>query len=495
MTTDTQTTDPQMKDPQATGTGTRASQPCQRISPEELRRFDLFKDDDDLALAWLAERFQVVCYDAGDTVVKEGDAANFLGFILEGELQFVRPSNPSMGVISFGVGDAVGVLPFSRMKTFQGRGCTPVFTRTARMDSSHLRELVYHAPKLAEKLVGLMTDRTREFTQMAERNSKMLALGKLSAGLAHELNNPASAVVRSATKLREMLLERRRDAVALRAQFFPEPVRTAMEELIHVIESDTRTSKDLSDLERSDLEADLGDWLDSKDIDATKACDLISSGITKEVIGPMLRTFDGSTVNKILNLIVADQQMIAIISEVEEAARRMSELVKDVKSYSYMDTSPVVEVDVEEGIRATMRMFQHQLKHGYTVKKDFAPSLSKIHANGNELNQIWTNLIDNAIDAMKDLPNDQKILEVKTINEPNHVVIEIADSGKGIPPDVQGRIFEPFFTTKGVGEGTGLGLDIVQRIVRNHRGTIKFESSPGRTCFQIRLPKDQQPGS
>jgi len=463
--------------------------PCQRVSPDELRQFDLFKDDDEAALVWLSERFEVVCFGAGDIIINEGEPANSLIFIMEGEFQFTRTRNPSLGVFTIGAGEAAGVLPFSRMKTFPARGCASKPTRIARMDVKYLRELVYRAPNLAEKLVGQMTDRTRDFTQMAERNSKMLALGKLSAGLAHELNNPASAAVRSATKLREMLMERRKDAVAIRAQFFPEDIQKTMEDLALKSLAAVQSPAILDDLERSDKEAEMSDWLESRGMDSQKAADLIAAGLTTDVIQPLQNRYDAGTIDKILNLMSADHQMFALISEVEEATRRMSQLVQDVKSYSYMDTSPMAEVDVQEGIKATLRMFLHQLKHGFTVKKNFDPSLPKLCANGNELNQIWTNLIDNAIDAMKNLPADRKVLEITTINQPHHVVVEIADCGEGIPKEVQGRIFEPFFTTKGVGEGTGLGLDIVQRIVRNHKGTIQVESRPGRTVFQIRLPK------
>jgi signal transduction histidine kinase len=465
-----------------------SAEPCVRVSPSELRKFELFQHDDDAAIEWIADRFEVVCVEAGEVAVRQGDAATFLAFILEGEFEFSRPDNPSLGIFRFSAGEAMGVLPFSRMKTFAGTGCAATYSRYAKMDSSHLRELVYRAPLLAGKLVGLMTDRTREFTQMAERNSKMLALGKLSAGLAHELNNPASAVVRSSTKLREMLLQRRQDAMGLRAQFFPPDIAKTMEDLAHVTNAAAESPKELDDLERSDLEADLSDWLEQHGLNPHKAPGLLCAGITPQTIQPLEKTYDSKTIDRILNLLLADHGMLALISEIEEAARRMSQLVQDVKSYSYMDTSPVDLVDVEEGIKATMRMFLHQLKHGYTIKKNFT-GIPKIHANGNELNQIWTNLIDNAIDAMEGLPSEEKVLEVRTAEERRCVLVEIIDSGKGIPKEVQGRIFEPFFTTKGVGKGTGLGLDIVQRIVRNHEGTIELESEPGRTAFQIRLPK------
>jgi signal transduction histidine kinase len=359
------------------------------------------------------------------------------------------------------------------------------------MDASCLRELACRAPFLTEKLVWHMTDRTREFTQMSERNSKMLALGKLSAGLAHELNNPASAVVRSATRLREMLLERRREAIALRLQFFPEVIQRTLLELSKISEAAAQYATELDDLERSDKEAELADWLESKGIDSSQASDLVAAGILSGSIEELARQFDGLTFGKILNLLLADHQMLTLISEVEEAARRMSQLVQDVKAYSYMDTSAATEVDVEEGIRATLRMFQHQLKHGFAIKKEFAPGLPKICANGNELNQVWTNLIDNAIDAMEELDEDRRILEIRTVNEPRCILVEIADHGDGIPKEVQGRIFEPFFTTKSVGKGTGLGLDIVQRIVRSHKGSVHLDSKPGRTVFQVRLPKSQ----
>lgn len=464
-------------------------QPCQRLTPDELRHFDLFKDDDDAALQWLSERFEIVCFQPGETVIKEGDLADRFIFVLEGELQISRPSNASMGVFTVSAGEPTGVLPFSRMKTFLGRGSAAKFARLAVMPAAHLRELVYRVPRLAEKLVWEMTDRAREFTQMSERNSKMLALGKLSAGLAHELNNPASAVVRSATKLREILLARHAEAVQIRAQFFPETIQKTLQELSDISAAQTQHSTPLDDLERSDLESELSDWLDQHGIDCGKASDLVAAGITSQVLEPLARTYEGQMLDKILTLLLSDHQMLALISEIEEAARRMSELVRDVKSYSFMDASAAKEIDIEEGISATLRMFQHQLKHGFTVKKDFAQNVPKIHANGNELNQVWTNLIDNAIDAMEDVDPDRKVLEVRTIEEPESILVEIADHGHGIPPDVQGRIFEPFFTTKSVGKGTGLGLDIVQRIIRNHKGALNVDSTPGRTVFQIRLPK------
>jgi signal transduction histidine kinase len=187
-----------------------------------------------------------------------------------------------------------------------------------------------------------------------------------------------------------------------------------------------------------------------------------------------------------IHILACDFEDGNLSREIEEASHRIAALIKAVKSYSYMDRVPTADVDVEEGIDVTLRMFQHQLKHDIQVKRKFDGNLPKIKANGGELNQIWTNLIDNAIDAMCDAP--AKILEIRTCKEATNLLVEIADSGSGIPPEAHGRIFDAFFTTKPVGKGTGLGLDIVYRIVRNHHGTISFKSSPGRTVFQVRLP-------
>ncbi len=464
-------------------------EPCQRPTIAELRHLDLFKEDDDEALKWLSERFQIVCFAAGDVVVKEGDPVDQLAVVLEGEIHFTRPDNPGMGVFIIKTGDPTGRLPFSRMKTFPGRGIAVRDTRVVAINVSYLREMSCRVPCLTEKLVWQMTDRTREFTQMSERNSKMLALGKLSAGLAHELNNPASAVVRSAARMRELIIARRNNALALRGQVFPPNIQKTLEELAEVTAAAAQNPPNLDDLERSDREEELSDWLTQHHMDSGKACDLVNTGITLDVMEKVAQTYDSNMLNKILTLLLADYQMMALISEIEEASGRVSQLVQDVKAYSYMDTSPNTEIDIEAGIWATLRMFQHQLKHGYTLKKSFKGNLPKICANGNELNQVWTNLIDNAIDAMERVEPARKVLEVKTDEEPSSIVVEIADHGHGIPKDVQGRIFEPFFTTKGVGEGTGLGLDIVQRIVRNHKGSIQLESQPGYTVFRIRIPK------
>ena len=462
--------------------------PCVRPTPEELAAFPLFADDDRTAIEWLANHFEIRCFEAGDVLIEEGAPATEFFVVLEGEIQFRMLGDPSASIFVRTPGQPSGVLPFSRMKVARGRATAIRRSRIVVMPSNQLRELVYRAPNLAQKLVAEMTDRTRETTRIVERTEKMLALGKLSSGLAHELNNPASAVVRSAAMLRETLMRRRNEAIHMRGEVIPPEAQKIIGALGESIADCATGTQGLDALQRADREADLADWLEQRGAPSDLAGDLIEAGITANQLGPLMGMMSKEAVSHGLRILVCDHQILCLTREIEDASRRISDLVQAVKSYSYMDQTPLSEVDVEQGIDVTLRMFQHQLKHGIEVKRDFNGHLPKIPANGSELNQIWTNLIDNAIGAMAGIPSGEKVLAIRTVLEPEFVLVEFADNGAGIPADVQGRIFDPFFTTKPVGEGTGLGLDIVQRIIRTHQGLVRVESRPGRTVFQVRLP-------
>jgi signal transduction histidine kinase len=462
------------------------------LTAEELSQIPLFADDDRAALEWLATHFQIVCYESGEVIFQEGSPAKDFIVVLEGEMHFRRPYDPYAPVFIRSAGHPTGVLPFSRIKTFGGRGSAVGRTRIAIMPASELRELVYRAPNLAQKLVGEMTDRTREMARTEERSAKMLALGKLSAGLAHELNNPASAALRSASMLREALNSRRIEAIAMRGHVLAPEAQVLIAKLSDSISDCGDGTEKFDALQRSDLESELSDWLRERDFPEDLAGDLVDAGIHGRDLQPLTKLLTHEDCIHGMWLLVYDHRILCLTREIEEASRRISDLVQAVKSYSYMDKTPISEVDVERGIDVTLRMFQHQLKHGFEVKRQFAGNLPKIPANGSELNQIWTNLIDNAISAMNSHSNGDKILTVRTVLEPDDVLVEFIDNGPGIPQEIRGKIFEPFFTTKPVGEGTGLGLDIVQRIVRTHQGNIHLDSRPGYTSFKIRLPLVRQ---
>ncbi len=465
---------------------------CDRLTADELAKIPLFADDDRAALEWLADNFKVFCYESGEVIVYEGSPAKDFMVVLEGEMHFRRPSDPYAPIFVRSAGHATGVLPFSRMKVIGGRGSAVGRTRIAVMPATELHELVYRAPNLAQKLVGEMTDRTREMARSEERTAKMLALGKLSAGLAHELNNPASAALRSATLLREALNNRRREAIALRGHLIPPEVQNQMNKLSETIVDCGGGASTLDALQRADLESELADWLEERSFTGDLAGDLVEAGIRADDLKPLTSSLSHEDSQRGMQILVYDHQILCLTREIEEASRRISDLIQAVKAYSYMDKTPISDVDVEYGIDVTLRMFQHQLKHGFEVNRQFAGNLPKIPANGSELNQIWTNLIDNAISAMNSQSNGEKILTVRTVLEPDDVLVEFTDNGPGIPAEIRDRIFEPFFTTKPVGEGTGLGLDIVQRIIHSHQGNIRVNSRPGETSFQIRLPLARQ---
>lgn len=463
--------------------------PEQSVSAAELLEWPLFQDEDPAAVEWIASQMYLREVEAGEVLWTQGQPVTQFHFILQGELHFRKEDDPFAQMLVGTAGQPTGVLPFSRMREATGRVWAVGPTRLAAMDATKLRELVYRAPVVAQRLVAQMTDRTREITRMEEGSSRLLALGKLSAGLAHELNNPASAAVRSSALLRDVLADRRKAAVALHGKVMPQEFREQMSGMIERVADCLSAPGDLDALEKADLESDMADWLEDSGLPGALASELVEARVTVDQLKPLARAVDAETLGHFLRLIVADHQALCLTRELEEASRRISDLVKAVKEYSYMDQSPVSEVEVEKGLDVTLRMFQHQLKHGFEVRRQFAGALPKVRANGGALNQIWTNLIDNAIDSMELLPaGEPRVLTVRTCQEPDDILVEIVDNGPGIPKEVLSRIFDPFFTTKGVGEGTGLGLDIVRRIVRSHKASILVDSVPGRTAFQVRLP-------
>lgn len=459
----------------------------ERITVDELLQFPLFQGEAREALDWIAGNMVVKRYAEGEFVLREGDPVEDFVFVLDGEFHFRRRGYDN--IVTASTGETTGLLPFSRLRTFDGRGWAARPTRVATMHGSKLRDLVYRAPVLAQRLVSEMTDRARMFTRMEEGSSRLLALGKLAAGLAHELNNPAAAAVRSSARLRDVLTERRKHVLTLRALVLSPEVRDLMFSIGESVTDCAATPGSWDALERADRESDMADWLDSVGVTSELAAAVADTGVTPDSLRPLAGLVTSETLEVSLRLMVADYELLCLTRELEEASHRISDLVKAVKEYSYMDRGAFSEVDVEHDIDVTLRMFQHRLKQGVQLSRQYAQNLPKINANGSALNQIWTNLIDNALDALDALPpSESKTLSIRTCAELEGILVEIADNGPGIPEEVQRRMFEPFFTTKPVGEGTGLGLDIVLRIVRSHRGSISCESRPRRTAFQVRLP-------
>src|SRR2546430_8391322 len=454
------------------------------IDKSELIRVPAFADLPDDQITWFLAQTQEVHLKAGDTYVRQGDPADWMFVILEGQFQWRGEFGGETIVLSAKPGDVTGVLPFSRMKEFTVTGRAVTDGRVLRFPVSRFSELVQKMPELTTRLVGLMSDRIRETTRIEQQRDRLASLGKLSAGLAHELNNPASAAKRATSQLRTILKKIKDASHELGKRDLSPAQKSEIEKMEaaftqeDVVPPDALTISDLEDqidsLLRSHGQNDL--W--------QLAAGLARRNIRPEVLESLFANLDGDTARAALVRIAASVEVAALLNEIESSTSRISDLVRAIKEYTYMDQGPVQNADIVKSLETTLTILNHKLKHGVAVQRDYQRVPFLVNSFGSELNQVWTNLIDNAIDAM----GGKGELRVRTYREDTCVVVEIGDNGPGISPEVKPHIFEPFFTTKGVGEGTGLGLDTVQRIVKKHRGSIQVNSKPGDTRFQVWLP-------
>jgi signal transduction histidine kinase len=454
------------------------------VDKSELLRVAEFADLPDDQIAWFLSQSQEMNLKAGDIYIRQGDPADAMFVILEGQLQGRGELNGETFVFDLEPGDVTGVLPFSRMKQFTLSGRALTDSRALKFPSSLFPELVQKMPELTKRLVGLMSDRIRETTRLEQQRDRLASLGKLSAGLAHELNNPASAAKRAASQLRHMLIKIRNASLELGSRDLTPAQKAEIEKVeasftqTDVIPPDPLTMSDLEDqidsLFRSHGQNDL--WM--------LAAGLAQRNIKPEMIESLFGILDAESARAALIRIAASVEIATLLHEIESSTSRISDLVGAIKEYTHMDQAPVQNVDVVKSLETTLTILNHKLKQGVAVVRDYQRDPLLVNSFGSELNQVWTNIIDNAIDAM----HGKGELRVRTYRDDKCAVVEISDNGPGIPSEVEPHIFEPFFTTKGVGEGTGLGLDTVQRIVKKHRGTIQVTSKPGDTRFQIWLP-------
>lgn len=454
------------------------------VDKSELLRLPTFADLPDDQIDWFISQSQELYLKPGDSYLRLGDPADAMFVILEGHLQVKGELNGETVAFELEPGDVTGVLPFSRMKQFSVGGRAITDSHALKFPASLFPELVQKMPVLTQRLVGLMSDRIRETTRMEQQRDRLVSLGKLSAGLAHELNNPASAATRATSQLRKMLTKIRNASQELGRRDLTPEQKSEIEKLEasftqqDVVPPDALTMSDLEEqidsLLRSHGQNDL--WL--------LAAGLAQRNIKPEVVESLFANLDGDTARAALVRIAASVEVASLLHEIESSTSRISDLVGAIKEYTHMDQSPVQNVDIVKSLETTLTILNHKLKQGVVVQRDYQRVPLLVNSFGSELNQVWTNIIDNAIDAM----HGKGELRIRTYLADGCVVIEIGDNGPGIPDEVQPHIFEPFFTTKGVGEGTGLGLDTVQRIVKKHRGNIQVSSKPGDTRFQIWLP-------
>ncbi len=454
------------------------------IDKADLLRVPPFANLPDDQIDWFLSHSQEMHLKAGEIYMRAAEPAEYMIVVLDGSLQARGEINGEVFAFAINPGSVTGVLPFSRMKlsTVTARAITE--GHILRFPASLFPELVQKMPELAQRLVGLMSDRIRETTRLEQQKDRLASLGKLSAGLAHELNNPASAAKRATSQLRELLKKIRDASHDLGRRELTPPQRAEIEKLEASFvqqdgpPADALTISDLEDridsLLRSHGQNDL--W--------QLAADLARKNVKPDALESLFAILEPDTARAALVRIAASVEVAGLLGEIENSTTRISDLVRAIKEYTYMDQSPIQNVDIVKGLETTLTILNHKLKRGVVVQRDYPKTPLLINSFGSELNQVWTNIIDNAIDAM----GGNGELRVHAYREDPCVVVEIGDNGPGISPEVRNHIFEPFFTTKGVGEGTGLGLDTVQRIVKKHRGNIQVISKPGDTRFQVYLP-------
>jgi len=454
------------------------------IEKSELLRVPAFADLPDDQIAWFLSQSQEMRVKAGDTYVRQGDPADSMFVILEGQFQWRGEFGGETVVLSGKPGDVTGVLPFSRMTQFTVSGRAVTDGRVLRFPVSLFPELVQKMPELVKRLVGMMSDRIRETTRIEQQRDRLASLGKLSAGLAHELNNPASAAKRATSQLRDILKKIRDASLELGRRDLTSAQKSEIEKLEASFTQQEVPPPD--PLTISDLEDHLDSLLRSHGQNDSwqLAAGLARRNIRPEVLESLFANLDGDTARAALVRISASIEVASLLHEIESSTSRISDLVGAIKEYTYMDQSPVQNVDIVRSLETTLTILNHKLKQGVVVQRDYQRVPLLVNSFGSELNQVWTNIIDNAIDAM----GGKGELRVRTYREDACVVVEIGDNGPGISPEIKPHIFEPFFTTKGVGQGTGLGLDTVQRLVKKHRGNIQVTSKPGDTRFQVWLP-------
>src|SRR5215467_1668301 len=454
------------------------------VDRSELLRVPAFVDLPEDQIDWFLGHAEELYLKAGSAPFRQGDPADAMFVILEGQIQGRGELGGETVVLSTKPGDVTGVLPFSRMKQFPLDGRATTDAKILRFPSSLFPELVQKMPELTKRLVGLMSDRIRETTRMEQQRDRLASMGKLSAGLAHELNNPASAAKRAAAQLREVFKKIRDASHELGRRDLTADQKSKVEKLEALFIQHNEPPRD--PLQVSDLEEQIDSLFRSHGQNDLwqLAAGLAQRGVKPAALQSLFSSLDPDTARAALIRLAASIEIANLLKEIENSTSRISDLVLAIKEYTYMDQAPLQNVDVIKSLENTLTILNHKLKHGVVVKRDYQPVPLLVNSFGSELSQVWTNLIDNAIDAM----NGKGELRVRTYRDDTCVVVEIGDNGPGIPAEVEPHIFEPFFTTKAVGQGTGLGLDTVQRIVKKHRGTIQVISESGDTRFQVWLP-------
>ena len=458
---------------------------------DELRPLDILEGLPDEQLDWLREHGERITLESGERMFDRGQVADSLWIVVKGVIQGFEEIGGQWLLVATTVrGQVTGMLPFSRMTHYPRHTVAAEPSEVLRLDVSLFKELLDVSQEVGRRLVAQMSDRVRGDVRLEQQGEKMMALGRLSAGLAHELNNPAAAVRRAASSLSEHQAKLPALVMGLVRHHVSEQGLEKLEQLRslgrQVDESSTGT-----ELERSEREDDLLEWLEDHGVaEAWEAAATFSeANLSVEDLEDVARNVPEAALTDVVGWLGGGIDSDRIVEEIKTASGRISELVASIKTYSHMDrSSEHKRTDVRLGVDNTLKMLGHKLKEkDIQLVREYQDDLPMIPANTGELNQVWTNLLDNAIDAVDQ--GGELILRAR-LND-LWVEVEIVDDGPGIPEEILSHIFEPFFTTKDVGVGTGLGLGIAMRIVETHQGHIEVKSRPGETVMCVRLPVER----
>lgn len=437
-------------------------------------------------LAWLAAHGSLRHLGAGEVLTAKSGKVEGLHVVLSGRISIsVDHGAGPRKIMEWRAGDVTGLLPYSRLVSPPGDTVAQEPTEVLAVPRDCLREMTRECYEVTAILVHSMLDRARVFNASALQDEKMVSLGKLSAGLAHELNNPASAIERSAALLEDRLEDSERASRTLGAAKLTDSQLTVVDEVRKsCAASSVRGVR--SPIEQADREDAMADWLADHDLDTAMAEALADTAVTIEGLDRLAAAVDSPALNTVLGWAAAGCTVRGLAAEIQDAALRISGLVLAIKGFTHMDQAAVAEpVDLVQGLSNTVAVLKSKARaKSAAVDVRVETRLPRVRGFAGELNQIWANLIDNALDAVPDSGH----VDVLANREGRRVVVRVVDNGKGIPPEIRNRIFDPFFTTKPMGQGTGLGLDIVRRLVRHNDGEISVESEPGRTEFRVALP-------
>ena len=452
-----------------------------------LRKIPIFSDLSAVDLRRLCGMAEEIRLSTGELLFEEGEVGDLAYVIMKGQIEISKISDGTTVLLAVrGIGELIGEMALLEDAPRMASAKAASDCQLLSIGREQLEELLSSSPSSARAMLRTIIGRLRETEALLRQKEKLAQLGTMAAGMAHELNNPASAVQRGSAQLAWAVKQILEIPTAFRQLGLDAVQMQELDRRLRDMSRRAQLPEPLDPLERSDREEIIEDWLEARKIEnrAVQAPELAGMGYEIEDLEELEQSFPGPHLQAVVDLLCAAYVAYKVLREIAQGSGQIAAIVKAMKSYVYLDQAPVQDVDIHEGLENTLVILKHKLKRGIRVHRDFAGELPQVRAYGSELNQVWTNLIDNAVDAME----GQGDIRIRTRIEDSWVTVEVEDNGPGIPEELWPQIFTLFFTTKPVGQGSGQGLHISHNIVRRHGGFLEFRSQPGKTVFTVCIP-------